>query len=810
MCLYNKIRKYFDTIEHIYQGQRSASVYQTGITLRKEFGLVGNELESALNEFNRMKCTPPLYPNQVRDIAMSIEESDMHVVEANSDSNEQERKEPNHQIDLEILGHVELPEFRIDKEEAVQRAIAYVKVMPEAISGRNGSAAALKAANKLYEFGIDRETAKRIFTEHYNPRCQPEWSEKEIDRKLDAAYNKPLREAGCMLEAPIQDDVTESSESSQIAEKTPARDALKSKIPKKRVEYHVSTQADAIPVVTLLAKEISVYKDCRTNTPNKESLTIGKTLEAFKKGMKAGDRVEAVRNETDKDKRDGLKRKLPAIVFGSEPQAKRSAQTCIPNGILCLDFDGISVDELVMAKTAIASVPYVFAVGLSASGTGLFALVAYEGTPDLKSLLAAMQSSFNYEIDKSCSDVSRLRFTTRDENLIVKDEVFPAILNERTISTSDAIVTRTQPVEPTSKKAKTDEQPETFIGGCFADVKDEQIHWLWHNRFACGMLNCLHGSPDAGKGYLSFSIASIVSNGGRFPDGTACELGTVLVLGTEEHYGYAKRKLAAQGTNLHNVHYLAGYTDKSGEHSITLVNTDKVREYCESLKASGKPRVLLIIVDPLIQMLGCRSNDNSETQAVLTPVKELAEELDACILFVHHDGKGERDSAAQRALGAQSIMGKMRTGFRVSKHDDGTHSIATSKFNIGMRPKAITFKIERCPNDPEIGLVQYLDTEGDFTADTTTLDKALSRAARWLENFLLAGAVSYKEILEHGDQEGFSKDQLKRAKKEILVESKRVGKIKPHWIWLLPESITGIREQESVEIYLTALEKNSD
>jgi len=228
---------------------------------------------------------------------------------------------------------------------------------------------------------------------------------------------------------------------------------------------------------------------------------------------------------------------------------------------------------------------------LSASGLGLCALAAYEGMPDLKRLLKTMQADFQYTIDKQCSNVNRLRFQTFDPDMIVKDEVYPAVLQERIIE------------EP----AKSSD----LIGGCFADVKDEFIHWLWHNRLACGMLNCFHGSPDAGKGYLSFSLASKVSTGGTFPDGASCELGTVLILGTEEHYGYAKRKLAAQGANLHNIHYLSGYTDESGEHSITLVNTDKVHEYCTRLEKSGKHRVLLIIVDPLIQMLGCRSNDDT-------------------------------------------------------------------------------------------------------------------------------------------------------------------------------------------------------
>ena len=82
--------------------------------------------------------------------------------------------------------------------EIERRAIAYIGKMPPAIQGCNGSADALKVCNKLYEFGLDRETARNVFTTHYNPRCKPPWSEREIDHKLDTAYSKPLKPPGSM------------------------------------------------------------------------------------------------------------------------------------------------------------------------------------------------------------------------------------------------------------------------------------------------------------------------------------------------------------------------------------------------------------------------------------------------------------------------------------------------------------------------------------------------------------------------------------------------------------------------------------
>ena len=202
------------------------------------------------------------------------------------------------------------------------------------------------------------------------------------------------------------------------------------------ITYSVST-ADPISVENLLQKEVSIYASCRESQPIRTS-TIGIILDTFRTGGRSKELIDAVRNETDKDKRSELKKRLPAIVFGSDPQEGRKAALCQSNGMICLDFDNIPQEELELAKEKIAKVDYVVAVGLSVGGQGLFALTAYEGTPNLKALLAAMQADFCCEIDKHCSDISRLRMVTLDENLIVKTEVCPAILIEESLR-SDTI-----------------------------------------------------------------------------------------------------------------------------------------------------------------------------------------------------------------------------------------------------------------------------------------------------------------------------------------------------------------------------------
>ena len=83
------------------------------------------------------------------------------------------------------------------------------------------------------------------------------------------------------------------------------------------------------------------------------------------------------------------------------------------------------------------------------SGRGLFAFAAYTGTPSIETLLEAMQADFpNSKIDMSGKNIARLRYATSDPDIIIKDEVCPAVLTERTESADVETVKSVQEHEP--------------------------------------------------------------------------------------------------------------------------------------------------------------------------------------------------------------------------------------------------------------------------------------------------------------------------------------------------------------------------
>ena len=77
-------------------------------------------------------------------------------------------------------------------EDVERRAAAYVAEMPPAVSGSGGHSATYAAATALvHGFGIPPDRALELLLEHYNPRCQPPWTEKELQHKVEDAAAKP-------------------------------------------------------------------------------------------------------------------------------------------------------------------------------------------------------------------------------------------------------------------------------------------------------------------------------------------------------------------------------------------------------------------------------------------------------------------------------------------------------------------------------------------------------------------------------------------------------------------------------------------
>ena len=79
--LEDRVAKYIDVLEPINEGLRNKSLHNAGLLLRKNFGLTGDALLSALSDVNRTKCSPPLPDSDVTTIAHSVDRSNIPIGE---------------------------------------------------------------------------------------------------------------------------------------------------------------------------------------------------------------------------------------------------------------------------------------------------------------------------------------------------------------------------------------------------------------------------------------------------------------------------------------------------------------------------------------------------------------------------------------------------------------------------------------------------------------------------------------------------------------------------------------------------------
>lgn len=85
--------------------------------------------------------------------------------------------------------------------DAEARAVAYIAKMPAAIAGQGGHQATWDVAVMLAKgFGLSESATLRVLTDHYNPRCEPAWKEKELAHKAKGAARSRLPE-GFKLES---------------------------------------------------------------------------------------------------------------------------------------------------------------------------------------------------------------------------------------------------------------------------------------------------------------------------------------------------------------------------------------------------------------------------------------------------------------------------------------------------------------------------------------------------------------------------------------------------------------------------------
>ena len=112
------------------------------------------------------------------------------------------------------------------------------------------------------------------------------------------------------------------------------------------------------------------------------------------------------------------------------------------------------------------------------------------------------------------------------------------------------------------------------------DVEPRTVQWLWPNRIAAGRMTLIVGVPGVGKSFIECDMASRVSTGTPWPDGTKCPKGAVLLVCAEDDpHDTIRPRLDAHHADVSRIHLLSGVrriTDEgeTREQVFTLSNLE--------------------------------------------------------------------------------------------------------------------------------------------------------------------------------------------------------------------------------------------
>jgi putative DNA primase/helicase len=328
------------------------------------------------------------------------------------------------------------------------------------------------------------------------------------------------------------------------------------------------------------------------------------------------------------------------------------------------------------------------------------------------------------------------------------------------------------------------------------------VDWLWPGRFAKGKFGLIAGLPDYGKGQIAAFIAAAVTAAIELPcDEGVAPQGNVIWFNAEDGArDTVLPRLVAAGADADRVHFVNSALIAGEEKHFSLV-TD-LHLLRKAINRIGN--IVLVIIDPVSAYLGVGKVDGrsaTDVRGVLTPLKNMAEELHVAVIGIaHFNKKDDIKSALLRVSDSIAYVAAARHVYAVldDPEDKNSKLFVKAKNNLAPDKKALRYGmgVETVGHDKRLGVditapyIVWHPQHVEITANEAMAAAGGHTAKREAREFLLerleAGPVNSDDIMEEAKQEGISIATLRRAKKELGIKSRRQGGSKGTWTWELP------------------------
>ena len=316
-------------------------------------------------------------------------------------------------------------------------------------------------------------------------------------------------------------------------------------------------------------------------------------------------------------------------------------------------------------------------------------------------------------------------------------------------------------------------------------VEVEKIDWLLYPFIPFGKVTIVQGDPGEGKTTMVLQIIAKLTKGEAvLPSGSdepALEEKTmdlepvnVIYQTAEDGLGDTiKPRLLSAGADCSRVMVI-----DDNDQALTMMDA-RLEE------AIIKTKARLVVLDLIQGFLGAAVDMHraNEIRPLMKRVAVLAEKYHCAIILIGHMNKNSNGKSSCRGLGSIDFQAAARSVLIVGriKDEPEIRVVCHVKSSLAPEGKSIAFRLDKDTGFEWIG--EY-DISADDLLSGDNRGQKIHEAKEFLKEILVSGSVAQTKVAEEAEVRGIKKKTLWNAKKELEIDSVKIGN---QWFWMLPE-----------------------
>lgn len=351
-----------------------------------------------------------------------------------------------------------------------------------------------------------------------------------------------------------------------------------------------------------------------------------------------------------------------------------------------------------------------------------------------------------------------------------------------------------------------------------SDIVPRAMDWLWTGHILRGSQELLTGVPGGGKSQIHCALVAAVTTGGMWPDGcNGIPPGNVVMLTAEDCLDQTiVPRLIAAGADRDRVHILKKIR-KDNKERMFLLNED-LEQLELVIRKIGN--VWLVCLDPITAFMNAGKNFDShratDVRGQLGPLADLAERTNVALSAITHPPKHSTQRAIDHFIGSQAFIAAARIGHMAIEEvdeDEYGHRMPTGrslftnpKNNVSRKMPTLAYRIAEKQFDGGIKAAYVIwEDIVDITADQAVAAAVPAKKIKsenvveFLFDILVNSPVPIEIIEQRAITHGFSKTQLKYAKRKMGVVTFKEKAFQGRWFWAQPQHAPPIGE-DGVEL----------